>query len=153
MHTTQTQREGNTVTLKQLAEELSVSTMTLYRRASRAGVRVQDLRGEDGELTSEGVALLASMFDSTTPTTEGATDSTTPAAHEAHTEHNEVEVARLEAEVAGLRRLVDVLEGQVADLRQRLDMAEQERRQRDQLLLPGGFRGWWRRFRGGSGSA
>ena len=142
------------MTLKQLAEELSVSTMTLYRRASRAGVRVQDLRGDDGELTSEGVALLASMFDSTTPTTEGATDSTTPAAHEAHTEHNEVEVARLEAEVAGLRRLVDTLEAQVADLRSRLDASEAERRQRDQLLLTGGgFRGWWRRFRGGSGSA
>lgn len=131
------------MTLKQLAEELSVSTMTLYRRASRAGVRVQDLRGDDGELTSEGVALLASMFDSTTP-----------AAHEAHTEHNEVEVARLEAEVAALRRLADVLEAQVADLRQRLDASEAERRQRDQLLLTGGgFRGWWRRFRGGSGSA
>ena len=150
MHTTQTQREGNIVTLKQLAEELSVSTMTLYRRASRAGVRVQDLRGEDGELTSEGVALLASMFDSTTPTTEGATDSTTPAAHEAHTEHNEVEVARLEAEAEGLRRLVTLLEAEVADLRSRLDAAEAERRQRDLLLLPGGFRGWWRRFRGGS---
>lgn len=141
------------MTLKALAAEMGVSVMTVYRRASRAGVRVQDLRGEDGELTSEGVALLASMFDSTTPTTDGATDSTTPAAHEAHTEHNEVEVARLEAEVAGLRRLVDVLEAEVADLRQRLDMAEQERRARDQLLLTGGgFRGWWRRFRGGSGA-
>lgn len=141
------------MTLKQLAGELHTSTMSIYRRASRAGVRVQDLRGEDGELTSEGVALLASMFDSTTPTTEGATDSTTPAAHEAHTEHNAVEVARLEAEVAALRRLADVLEAEVADLRQRLDMAEQERRARDQLLLTGGgFRGWWRRFRGGGGS-
>lgn len=142
------------MTLKQLAGELHVSVMTVYRRAERAGVRVQDLRGDDGELTSEGVALLASMFDSTTPTTEGATDSTTPAAHEAHTEHNAVEVARLEAEVAGLRRLVDTLEAQVADLRSRLDASEAERRGQSQLLLTGGgFRGWWRRFRGGSGSA
>lgn len=141
------------MTLKQLAGELHTSTMSIYRRASRAGVRVQDLRGEDGELTVAGVAMLASMFDSTTPTTEGATDSTTPAAHEAHTEHNEVEVARLEAEVAGLRRLVDTLEAQVADLRQRLDASETERRSQSQLLLTGGgFRGWWRRFRGGSGS-
>lgn len=146
------------MTLTALAEELHVSVMTVYRRAERAGVKVKDLRGEDGELTSEGVALLASLFDTTTPgntgTTDTTTSSTTQPAHEDHTEDNSVEVARLEAEVAGLRRLVDVLEGQVADLRSRLDAAESERRQRDQLLLTGGgFRGWWRRFRGGSGSA
>lgn len=145
------------MTLTALAEELHVSVMTVYRRAERAGVKVKDLRGEDGELTSEGVALLASLFDTTTPgntgTTDTTTSSTTQPAHEDHTEDNSVEVARLEAEVAGLRRLVDVLEGQVADLRSRLDASEAERRQRDQLLLPGGFRGWWRRFRGGSGSA
>lgn len=145
------------MTLTALAEELHVSVMTVYRRAERAGVKVKDLRGEDGELTSEGVALLASLFDTTTPgntgTTDTTTSSTTPPAHEDHIEDNSVEVARLEAEVAGLRRLVDVLEGQVADLRSRLDASEAERRQRDQLLLPGGgFRGWWRRLRGGGGS-
>ena len=63
-----------------------------------------------------------------------------------------IEIARLTAEAEGLRRMVTLLEAEVADLRSRLDASEAERRQRDQLLLTGGgFRGWWRRFRGGSG--
>lgn len=140
------------MTLKALAEEMHVSVMTIYRRAGKAGVDIKGLRGPDGDLTSEGVAVLASLFDTTTP---GSTDTTEDAQHQYNTDDNTVEVARLTAEVDGLRRLVEVLEGQVADLRARLDASEAERRQRDQLLLPagGGLRGWWRRLRGGGGAA
>lgn len=137
------------MTLKALAEELHVSGMTIYRRAERAGVNIKELRGPDGELTSEGVAVLASLFDSTTP---GSTDSTGSASHQHNAEANAVDVARLTAECEGLRRLVETLQAEVTDLRSRLDASEAERRQRDQLLLPsgsGGLRGWWRRLRGG----
>lgn len=155
------------MTLKALAEELHTSPMTIYRRLAKQGHNISEYRGEGGEITSEGCSIIGALFTSITPSnttiTEGTTSSTTPAAHEAHTEHNDVEVARmettvagLEAERAGLLRLVETLEAEVADLRSRLDAAEAERRQRDQLLLTGGigggFRGWWRRFRGGGGT-
>ena len=137
------------MTLKAFAAEMGVSVMTVYRRAKAAGISISKLRGADGALTAEGVSVLGSLFGAVTGGTEGDTGGSTLI----HQADNMIEIARLTAEAEGLRRLVDVLEVQVADLRQRLDMAEQERRQRDQLLLPGGIRGWWRRFRGGGGSA
>lgn len=136
------------MTLKAFAAEMGVSVMTVYRRAKAAGISISKLRGADGALTAEGVSVLGSLFGTVTGGTEGDTGDSTLI----HQADNMIEIARLTAEVEGLRRLVAVLEGQVADLRSRLDASEAERRQRDQLLLPGGFRGWWRRFRGGSGS-
>ena len=139
---------GYSMTLKALAEDLHVSVMTIYRRAKAAGVSMADLRGSDGGLTAEGVSVLASLFDGVTGGTEGFTGGVTSIHHA----DNMVEVARLTAEVDGLRRLVAALERERDDLRRRLDASEAERRQRDQLLLPGGIRGWWRRFRGGGGA-
>lgn len=137
------------MTLKALAAELNVSGMTIYRRAERAGVNIKELRGPDGELTSEGVSVLASLFDTTTP---GSTDATEGTSHHHNDDDNAVVVARLTAECEGLRRLVETLQAEVTDLRSRLDASEAERRQRDRLLLPaagGGVRGWWRRHFGG----
>ena len=137
------------MTLKAFAAEMGVSVMTVYRRAKAAGISISKLRGADGALTAEGVSVLGSLFGTVTGGTEGGTGDSTLI----HQADNAVEVARLTAECEGLRRLVDTLEAQVADLRSRLDASEAERRQRDQLLLTGGgFRGWWRRFRGGSGA-
>ena len=136
------------MTLKAFAAEMGVSVMTVYRRAKAAGISISKLRGADGALTAEGVSVLGSLFGTVTGGTEGDTGGSTLI----HQADNMIEIARLTAEAEGLRRLVAVLEGQVADLQRRLDASEAERRQRDLLLLPGGFRGWWRRFRGGSGA-
>ena len=137
------------MTLKAFAAEMGVSVMTVYRRAKAAGISISKLRGADGALTAEGVSVLGSLFGTVTGGTEGDTGDRTLI----HQADNMIDIARLTAEAEGLRRLVAVLEGQVADLQRRLDASEAERRQRDLLLLPGGFRGWWRRFRGGGGSA
>ena len=137
------------MTLKALAEELGVSTMSVYRRAQRAGVAIADLRGPDGELTAEGVTALAALFDTVTAHTTDATE----AAQHIHHGDTSADVARLTAEAEGLRRLVEVLQAEIEDLRRRLDASEAERRQAVQALLPdagGGVRGWWRRLRGGT---
>lgn len=137
------------MTLKAFAAEMGVSVMTVYRRAKAAGISISKLRGADGALTAEGVSVLGSLFGTVTGGTEGDTGDRTLM----HQADNMIEIARLTAEVQGLRRLVDTLEAQVADLQRRLDASEAERRGQSQLLLTGGgFRGWWRRFRGGSGA-
>ena len=136
------------MTLKAFAAEMGVSVMTVYRRAKAAGISISKLRGADGALTAEGVSVLGSLFGAVTGGTEGDTGGSTLI----HQADNMIEIARLTAEAEGLRRMVALLEGQVADLQRRLDASEAERRQRDLLLLPGGFRGWWRRFRGGGGA-
>lgn len=136
------------MTLKAFAAEMGVSVMTVYRRAKAAGISISKLRGADGALTAEGVSVLGSLFGAVTGGTEGDTGDSTLI----HQADNMIEIARLTAEAEGLRRMVTLLEAEVADLRSRLDASETERRGQSQLLLTGGgFRGWWRRFRGGSG--
>ena len=140
------------MTLKDLASELHCTPMTIYRRCKRNDIDIKALRGDNGELTAEGCSIIGALFSTTTPgntdTTADTTDTSTPASHE-HNGDTSSDVARLEAELEGARRLIEVLEDQVRDLRSRLDASEAERRQRDQLLLGdgGGLRGWWRRFR------
>lgn len=52
------------LTVKELAEELHVTPMTIYRRLQRRGIDIATLReGEGGILTQHGAAVIASLFD------------------------------------------------------------------------------------------
>ena len=93
------------MTLKAFAAEMGVSVMTVYRRAKAAGISISDLRGADGALTAEGVSVLGSLFGTVTGGTEGDTGDSTLI----HQADNMIEIARLTAEVEGLRRLVDII--------------------------------------------
>lgn len=128
------------MTLKALAEELHVSVMTVYRRAERNDIDIKELRGPDKELTTEGVKLLAALFDDTTPdttnTTETVTMDATSLLDDSNSEDNRVKVARLEATVDGLRALVAQLQGERDALRAAL-AAEQEDRAAERRMITG----------------
>ena len=132
------------MTLKALAEELHVSVMTIYRRAERNDIDVKALRGPDKELTTEGIKLLAALFDDATPDTTNATEDVTEDATsmrtDAHIEDNRVEVARLEATVDGLRALVAQLQGERDALRAAL-AAEQADRAAERRMITGTIEG------------
>lgn len=65
------------MTLTDVAKELNVTTMTIYRRLKRAGVNVADLRDvSTGELTAEGVAIIGGLFDATKTNTASHDDTT-----------------------------------------------------------------------------
>ena len=62
------------MTLAEIARQLNTSTMTVYRRLDKAGVKIADLRDADtGEITAEGVAVIGGLF-TTTGATQPATD-------------------------------------------------------------------------------
>ena len=128
------------MTLKALAEELHVSVMTVYRRAKHNDIDIKELRGPDKELTTEGVKLLAALFDDTTPdttnTTETVTMDATSLLDDSNSEDNRVKVARLEARIDGLLALVEQLQGERDTLRAAL-AAEQADRAAERRMITG----------------
>ena len=154
------------MTVTAMAKQLNVSTMTIYRRCKKNGVNIEELRdGPNGELTPEGVSVIASMFDATTPQT-AITDDATRMPHDSNDDAQTasqgtaaasmaVRVAELTATVDGLRALVDQLQGERDALREQLTAAqaalaaEQADRQSERRLLTGdsGEAGSRRRWR------
>ena len=151
------------MTITGMAKELNVSAMTVYRRMKRAGVNVTELRDDaTGELTSEGVAVIGSLFDATGQQAAQQADAprTQPAA-QPDTQPAEVEAAvlrvKLEASEATVQRLEDEVQRLRGECDRLVSMLEVEQRQRQQLLTDGqqrrgGLFGWLRRPRDGSGT-
>lgn len=153
------------MTLTDVAKELNVTTMTIYRRLKRAGVNVTDLRDvSTGELTAEGVAVIGGLFDATGANTASHDDTTRTqpttqpdaqpvdvdsmveaAVLRARLEAAEATIQRLDAECDRLRGRVDVLTTMLQteqDARVRLLEADTTRRR-------GWFASWFHRGRGG----
>ena len=141
------------MTIGSIAKQLDVSSMTIYRRLKRAGIDVASLRdAETGELTSEGLATIGSLFARTESTTSTTTESTTRTQQAPQQAEMEAVVLRVKLEaamdtVARLDAECEQLRGQVERL---TAMLEAEQRQRQALLpAPGQRRGLfgWRRRR------
>lgn len=150
--------------------------MTVYRRCKKSGVAIDELRdGPNGELSSAGVAVIASLFDTTTPQTAltgdatqlqpDCNDDTQTASQGPGAADMAVQVAALTATVDGLRGMVEILTSERDELRRQLAAAqaalaaEQADRQAERRLLTGSVGGdggeagqprrrwwaWWRR--------
>ena len=166
------------MTITAIAKQLNVSTMTVYRRLKQSGVNIDDLRdASTGTLTTSGVHVMASLFDSTNatpgatgdttlsqqPVTDGATgatpgieggDAVTIAVLRAKLDAANDTIARLESE---RDRLIQLLDAATMALER-----EQSDRQSERLLLTTGVptvpidgdgqqgarRGWWARMFG-----
>lgn len=118
------------MTLAEVARQLNTTTMTVYRRLNRAGLKIADMRDADtGEITAEGVAVIGGLF-TTTGATQPATDTTTTSTTRTqHTTQHDAQPADVEAAV--LRERCKALEDTV----QRLDAeCERLRVERDKLL-------------------
>jgi hypothetical protein len=152
------------MTLTDMAKQLNVSTMTIYRRCEKNGVVIGDLRDSStGKLTSEGVAVIASLFDTTTPQ-KAITDDTTRTPHEHNDDTQHAAQAAcdvLQARLDGANAIIEQLTGERDDLRRQVAaltaalQAEQADRQAERRLLTGGDlaeaaeprRHWWQRWR------
>jgi AcrR family transcriptional regulator len=151
------------MTITGMAKQLGVSTMTIYRRAKKKGVLLDDLRdGETGQLTAAGVAVIASLFDATTPQTALTGDATqiqpryNGDAQTAPQGASTASAAVLQAKLDGMTALVEHLTSERDDLRQQVAAltaalaAEQADRQAERRLLTGDVgegaqprRRWW----------
>lgn len=144
------------MTLKAIADELNTTTVTIYRRLEREGLKIKDLRDPDTkELTPQGAATIAALYKNTGTTPDeqaikqiitgvmtgdgtGDTDE-----QPRQTAPEAAQVAALTATVDGLRALVSQLEGERNELRRQLAQvtaalqAEQADRQQERLLLTG----------------
>lgn len=141
------------MTIGSIAKQLDVSSMTVYRRLKRAGIDVASLRdAETGELTSEGLATIGSLFATTESTTSTTTESTTRTQQAPQQAEMEAVVLRVKLEAA--MDTVARLDAECERLRQQVDalteMLQTEQRCRQALLpAPGQRRGLfgWRRRR------
>lgn len=137
-----------------MAKQLNVTTMTIYRRLEKNGLNIADLRDSDkGPLTSEGVAIIASLFDTTTPQTALTGDATptqpgyNPAGNVGTTGPSDDSTAVLRAKLDGANALIEQLTGERDALREQLAAAqaalaaEQADRQAERRLLTGGVDG------------
>lgn len=146
------------MTLTELARQLDTTTVTIYRKLKRRGIRVETLRDENtGDLTPAGVQTIAALYDTpgraVTPD-DGDTghnaqalqdvspitdQSTTPV-----TEPDALPAAVLAARLEGAEALIAQLTGERDALRAQLDAAlaalqrEQADRQSERRLLTGG---------------
>jgi predicted RNase H-like nuclease (RuvC/YqgF family) len=151
------------MTLAEIARQLNTSTMTVYRRLDKAGVKIADLRDADtGEVTAEGLAVIGGLFNTTgatQPTTDTTTSSATRTQHTTQRDAQQVEVeaAVLRERCKALEDTVQRLDAECERLRQQVDtltqMLQTEQRQRVLLLDDGrqrrGLFGWFRRNRDG----
>lgn len=152
------------MTLTDMAKELNVTTVTIYRRLKRAGVNVADLRDvSTGELTAEGVAVIGGLFDATGANTASHDDTTRtqpatqPDAQPVDVEAA-VEIATLRVKLAAAEATIQRLDDECARLRGRVDvltsMLQTEQDARVRLLEADttrrrGWFAWFRRGRGG----
>ena len=149
------------MTLTEMAKQLNVSAMTIYRKLKKNGVKIDELRDPDtGELTAAGVSVIASLFDATAPQQHV----TAPQQHvtgdatrlqQVTTDDATVLQAKLDGATALIEQLTserDDLRKQVAALTAALQR-EQDDRQAERRLLTGnveqhkrgGLFGWLRK--------
>lgn len=151
------------MTIAALAKQLNVSTMTIYRRCDKKGLKIKNLRDDKtGELTAEGVAAIASLFDATAPqnaitedttrTPQGANSVTQPAQQGPGPGLVDVLQAKLDGLNALLEQVTaerDALRGQVAALTAALEREQADRASERRLLTGSGDdagtsrRRWW----------
>lgn len=144
-----------TVTITAIAKELNTTPMTIYRRLKKAGVKVEDLRDEQNEITPAGASIIASMF--TPQTTEQAVEQ---AVKGDGTGDARTDAAILRAKLDGAEALIAALTDERDQLRRQLqamtDALEREQadRGRERQLLTGGdadgeprrrWFQWWKR--------
>ena len=138
------------MTLTQIAKELNVTTMTIYRRLQKNGLKIADLRDDTtGELTPEGVSVIGSLFSMTGQQTAQQTD-TTRALQDA--QRDDTDVAVLRERVRGLEDALKRADAECDRLRSendRLLSVVQDAQRQTQLLLTDGQRrglfSWLRR--------
>lgn len=129
---------------------MGVSTMTIYRRCKKHGVNLEGLRDvQNGELTAEGVAAIAALFDTTSPqmaVTDDATQIQQACNGVAQTASQgllDASMAILQAKLDGANALIEQLTGERDALREQLTAAqaalaaEQADRQAERRLLTG----------------
>ena len=88
------------MTIKEAAQQYGVSTQAVYKRIAKAGKSVKELTtGQSGELTEEGLNLLATLFTNQQSTTTNL----------------QPEVERLTAEVERLKTEVEYLQTRLND--------------------------------------
>ena len=134
------------MTLRAIAATLGVQPVTVYRRLKANGIDVATLRDSNGNITTEGASLIASMFDGVpddtaiqaaiSETSQGVAGETSQA-DIALQVTAAVTAAKLEAaedRIKALETEVDRLRGERDRL---LTMLETEQRQRQQLLTDG----------------
>ena len=153
------------MTLTDVAKELNVTTMTVYRRLKRAGVNVADLRDDStGELTSEGVAVIGGLFDATGANTASHDDATRtqpttqPDAHPVDMD-SMVEAAVLRVKLEAMEDKLSMVTAERDRLREQVNTltvmlkTEQDARVRlleaDTTRRRGWFASWFHRGRGG----
>ena len=149
------------MTVKEVARSLGVSTMTLYRRLGKAGLKIEELRDENGVLTAEGVATIGQLFAETSVPQTESTESVTSSQQVSQQVTQPAEVAvevlkvKLEAAEATVERLTEERDRLLVERDRLLAMLEAEQMTRQKLLTDGNQqrRGWfwWVRRRGGDG--
>ena len=156
------------MTLTDVAKELNVTTMTIYRRLKRAGVNVADLRDvSTGELTAEGVAVIGGLFDGAGVNTASHDDTTRtqpttqPDAQPVDVDsmvEAAVEIATLRVKLAAAEDKLSMLTAERDALREQVNnlivMLKAEQDSRGRLLEADttrrrGWFAWFRRGRGG----
>lgn len=144
------------MTLAEMARQLNTTTMTIYRRLHKAGLKIADMRDADtGEITAEGMAVIGGLFTTTGATTNGTTRTQPTTQHDAQPVEVEAAVLRvkLEASEATVQRLEDEVQRLRGERDRLLSLLEVEQRQRQMLLTDGHQRrgllfGWFKRNRG-----
>lgn len=149
------------MTLAAISKQLNVSTMTVYRRLRKAGISLDGLRDSNGEITSAGASLIASLFDAPQDATQGAANDVTRCNSEAQRDTTQgatpppvgealrsaedaaqiaVLTAQLDAACDTIARLEAERDRLVAQLDAAAEALEREQRDRanERLLLTGG---------------
>lgn len=145
------------MTLAEMARQLNTTTMTIYRRLHKAGLKIADMRDADtGEITAEGMAVIGGLFTTTGATTTTTTRTQPTTQHDA--QPADVEAAVLRERCKALEDTVQRLDAECERLRVERDklltMLESEQQARTLLLTDGrqrrGLFGWFK-SRGGGG--
>lgn len=140
------------MTLRAIAESLGVTPVTVYRRLKNHGVNVGSLRNADGEITTEGAGIIASLFDAT-PDDAAVQERISTASQSVTVETSQADTAvqmeaavlrvKLEAAEATVQRLETECDRLRAERDRLLTLLEQEQAQRVRLLEDGGRRRGW----------
>lgn len=137
------------MTVQEVAAKLGVAPVTIYRRLRKRGIEPDTLRA-GGELTEEGAAVIASLFDDVhvqgKQALHGVSDDTLQDDASVRVHVLEAKLEAAEARVADLLEERTRLQAEVSSL---LGMLRTEQEGRQQLLTDGnqrrGLLSWLRR--------